>query len=300
MNVLVIGNGFDLDLGLKTKYSDFAQSSIWESRYCNYDKDMDNLASYLYELAVEKTRWFDIEDGITRYVQEKESKYDYSKVEEDRYFFDCLVGDFSAYLYGLIFDNINKESLAFRMSKVIKENNYFDSIYSFNFLLYNNDMINVMFGKSPIFIHNNLYDLVIGIAEDGCKSREYSFLKKANHLPPLQSTNILFDLEKADEVVIFGHSVNAIDKIYFEDCFRKASENVDRKPKKRITIITYDNNSILEISNNIADMGVSLTRLRSNCMLEFIATKGAYDSDNKEKIASLMERLENGQSKKEN
>lgn len=28
-NIFVIGNGFDLDLGLKTKYSDFAHSDFW-------------------------------------------------------------------------------------------------------------------------------------------------------------------------------------------------------------------------------------------------------------------------------
>ena len=28
-SILVIGNGFDLDLGLKTKYSDFAKSNYW-------------------------------------------------------------------------------------------------------------------------------------------------------------------------------------------------------------------------------------------------------------------------------
>lgn len=28
-NVLIIGNGFDLDLGLPTRYSDFAKSEYW-------------------------------------------------------------------------------------------------------------------------------------------------------------------------------------------------------------------------------------------------------------------------------
>ena len=28
-NVLIIGNGFDLDLGLPTRYSDFAESNYW-------------------------------------------------------------------------------------------------------------------------------------------------------------------------------------------------------------------------------------------------------------------------------
>lgn len=28
-NILILGNGFDLDLGLPTKYSDFANSEYW-------------------------------------------------------------------------------------------------------------------------------------------------------------------------------------------------------------------------------------------------------------------------------
>ena len=27
--VLIIGNGFDIDLGLKSRYSDFAKSQLW-------------------------------------------------------------------------------------------------------------------------------------------------------------------------------------------------------------------------------------------------------------------------------
>ena len=49
-NILIIGNGFDLDLGLKTKYSDFAKSDFWPKaaversflcQYLNQKKDKD-------------------------------------------------------------------------------------------------------------------------------------------------------------------------------------------------------------------------------------------------------------------
>lgn len=293
MNVLVIGNGFDLDLGLKTKYFDFVQSGMWDSFYSSFNKDSDDLSSYLYKLAEEDSRWFDIENGITKYVQEKESKQDFSKVEEDHYFFDVLLDNFGAYLFGLVLDNINKESPAYRMSEIFNKSGFFDVIYSFNHLLYN-DSIEVELGQDPVFVHNNLWDPVLGIAEDGCKSREYSFLKKVNHQPPLQSTNMLSDLKKADEVVIYGHSVNAIDKVYFEDFFRQASEETGRIPKKRVTIVTHNSESICSISENIADMGVSVTRLRNTCNLVFIATHAPFDTDNAKYLASLMERLKNG------
>lgn len=42
-NVLILGNGFDLDLGLKTKYSDFTGSDEWRK----YSSVESNLFQYL-------------------------------------------------------------------------------------------------------------------------------------------------------------------------------------------------------------------------------------------------------------
>lgn len=293
MNVLVIGNGFDLNLGLPTRYYDFAQSDDWKALYCGIDKDTDNLASYLYKLAEEDKTWFDIEKGLTMYVHDKESKRDYSKTVEDESFFKKLAKSLGDYLDEMIWENSDKYSLAYRMSEVINDGNYFDGIYSFNYLQYEN-MWEVEIWTNPVFVHNDLSDPVIGIAEDESVSRKYSFLKKSNHYPPLNSTNIIGDLEKADEVVIFGHSVNPIDKIYFEDFFMKSSEETGRIPKKRITIITLNESSMRTISDNIADMGVSITRLRSNCELEFITTDEPFSDENNEKIRLLLERIKNG------
>ena len=39
--LLIIGNGFDIDLGLRTRYSDFAKSKIWKklmANTCGFDK----------------------------------------------------------------------------------------------------------------------------------------------------------------------------------------------------------------------------------------------------------------------
>ena len=60
--LLIIGNGFDLDLGLRTKYKDFIDSNIYDEytkriqeRYSfkmNYDIESDeeiNIFSYLYK-----------------------------------------------------------------------------------------------------------------------------------------------------------------------------------------------------------------------------------------------------------
>lgn len=46
MTTLVIGNGFDLDLGMNTRYSDFAKSEYWPK---DVSSSSHNLQQYLNE-----------------------------------------------------------------------------------------------------------------------------------------------------------------------------------------------------------------------------------------------------------
>ena len=58
MITLVIGNGFDLDLGMNTRYSDFAKSEYWPKdvssssfnlkQYLNERKEMDCVSTQLH------------------------------------------------------------------------------------------------------------------------------------------------------------------------------------------------------------------------------------------------------------
>ncbi len=64
--VLILGNGFDIDLGLKTSYKDF-----WQSEYCpkNYPAP---LIKYLNECWVDdlgKVRWYDLENAFMAYYR---------------------------------------------------------------------------------------------------------------------------------------------------------------------------------------------------------------------------------------
>lgn len=70
--VLVLGNGFDLDLGLKTSYKDF-----WESDYCpkNYPAPIIKHLNEHLGNDVEIVRWYDLENEFFYY---------YNKIEENR------------------------------------------------------------------------------------------------------------------------------------------------------------------------------------------------------------------------
>lgn len=63
--VLILGNGFDLDLGLKTSYKDF-----WESKYCpkDYPAPLIRHLNSKWGDELESVRWYDLENELLEYA----------------------------------------------------------------------------------------------------------------------------------------------------------------------------------------------------------------------------------------
>ncbi len=64
--VLVLGNGFDLDLGLKTSYKDF-----WESEFCpkDYPAPLIKHLNERWDDDLEAVRWYDLENELMNYYR---------------------------------------------------------------------------------------------------------------------------------------------------------------------------------------------------------------------------------------
>ena len=64
--VVILGNGFDLDLGLKTSYKDF-----WESEYCpkNYPAPLIRHLNQCWPGNLESVRWYDLENELLTYYR---------------------------------------------------------------------------------------------------------------------------------------------------------------------------------------------------------------------------------------
>jgi len=62
--VLVLGNGFDLDLGLKTSYKDF-----WESEYCpkEYPAPLIHHLNQCWPGNLDAVKWYDLENELLNY-----------------------------------------------------------------------------------------------------------------------------------------------------------------------------------------------------------------------------------------
>ena len=65
--VVILGNGFDLDLGLKTSYKDF-----WESEFCpkDYPAPLINHLNQRWPGNLEAVKWYDLENELLNYYHE--------------------------------------------------------------------------------------------------------------------------------------------------------------------------------------------------------------------------------------
>lgn len=103
-----------------------------------------------------------------------------------------------------------------------------------------------------------------------------SFLRKVNN-PGFIPSNILHDLEAADSVVFFGHSLAPIDQCYFAEFFKaQARSGLPANKSKEITIYTLNEDSGNNILTNIKNLdGVNMVNLMSNnaFSMEFTAAR---------------------------
>ena len=72
---IIIGNGFDIDLGLQSKYSQFIEGDEWKklektlNSFSTEDYLNHSLINYLQIEAYNKENWFDIEEEILQFVK---------------------------------------------------------------------------------------------------------------------------------------------------------------------------------------------------------------------------------------
>lgn len=299
MRILVIGNGFDLDLGLPTRYIDFIHSE--KSECLTRWKDIPEcLASHL--LNCSEANWFDIEETMVDYAKAKEANGNYASVlaDVDKQILKELKENFWEYVDHNFIDigNISwkehvKDSLAKTIIEMQNKTRCFDCIYSFNCFDYfycdwaSNQEIESVSGIN--YIHGTGPDFILGISDDDCKSDKLLFLKKTNQkgYPHEIISQFKSDLLKADDVFIFGHSLNRIDMVYFRDKLW----NIYLYPNNhnRITIITKDNNAANQIKENISNYGpIPFDGLSDSCQFTFLYTDNYNNSKRVEDVEDIF------------
>lgn len=263
--LLIIGNGFDLDLGRNTRYSDFAKSEFWPK----------NLNSQLYKYLDSKAhieKWFDLEGELATYVTKLNDQClaAYRSTipgiaKQDEEDFKIIVEEIISYLSVIEEHTKPKEpSLAAKVFSLVCRDRAFQKVYSFNYT----DLSILADGLNcePLFeyVHGCLtgHSAILGI-NDSVDTIEgnYDFLRKSFN-PHYASHPISYDLQDVDEVVFFGHSIGDNDYHYFRSFFkRQCKEDMERKDGRDITIFTYNEKSRMEIMHTLHKMNDGQTSL---------------------------------------
>lgn len=261
--VLVIGNGFDLDLGWNTRFSDYMQSKYWPM-----NNHPGSILAHL-ERCRHITDWFDLEYEIGVYASGMITRKDPKAAQEiNKNYFYQLVAGFKRYLLENTGKGVKADSIAAKVLGAILKNRNFSSIYSFNYTSLDDIAENLQL-VCPInyeHVHGSLRDdsIIIGAPEDVDLNDGYEFLYKtfSEHYG---SNTLIHDLRDAKEVVFFGHSLGPTDYHYFQEFFRRqCHEGLTRKEAKKITIFTYDDASRIAILKQLRTMNEKKTNLLYN------------------------------------
>ena len=287
--VFILGNGFDIDLGIKTRYSDFAKSNEWKLLMRGFAGKPGHMLLKYMKTKEFTEEWFDIEAAMLEYAIKASSNNMPYNVIEDEKDYKRLCDALGKYLNGIKYVECDCNSCAARLTRLInglKDNQY---IYSFNFTPLDKyvDYINGRIITNINYIHGTLSEsnYILGFECDDIKSirKEYSFMYKSNNIN-YKSCDLSDKMRHTHEVVIFGHSLNPIDFVYFKDYFHDIMQYDEEGENKRIlTIISRDEYSERTIKDNIRSMGISIPELAMHVKLRFIKTtnvKNKIGNDN--------------------
>ncbi len=302
---LIIGNGFDLDLGLPSKYSDFADSPEFHDlarrmHDMYFEEERKNSLVLQIQQASNNSNWFDIEEEIYKYVL-NHPYLDDNMIRHVRSEFDALKRALTNYLKRVskeLEHKANKQRLAYVLLTILQNSPLSKIDIYFNYT--NPELFMEMptyheIGKGFFtYVHGSLRydDIVLGCdLKKGEKvNRQLSFMYKYNMLN--KANHVARHILEAKEVIFFGHSINEMDFCYFREFFKDAS--AAPKPIRHLSIITYDETSERNIKDNIQNQGISVSDLYSNLWtFDFIHTKNVYDrkKEDVEKWNNMIDRL---------
>ena len=265
---LVIGNGFDLDTGLKTSYSDFVRSSYWPFNNSMGGNGHNTLGSYLQKKRLLST-WFDVEEALYSYAKcglGRATICGFDIGEHDKDDFNKLKSSLTHYLHNQekIFEK-SEGSTAIGVLYALLTCGGNLKIYSFNYT----DLRKIAgrFAVSDDFTFEHMHgsisgnDIILGIGDMSDINPHYYYFKKVA-ASNFASHPIVLDMVDSDEVVIFGHSLSANDYPYFKPYFHYLLEYSNlRKNQRKLTIFTRSEKDMIEIKRQIealTDNGITL------------------------------------------
>lgn len=255
--IVVIGNGFDVNLGLKTKYSDFIQSSAFQEEMIS-----NSLFKYLFTQYTQNNGWIDAEIELKNYTKSNPENYH----EE----FKILKQKLTQYLR----KTTNPESIdykkiytieteALKIIREIKDMNFL--ILNFNYtktcedilfhLYHGNNELYQNAKKRIIHVHGSIENnnIIFGIEDKANIDEKYIFLKKS-----VNPNFCILDVEtilqrNSEDILFFGYSLGVTDYTYFKDFFARLSL-YSIESGKSVIVFYYGQSNYFDIHKRIDEM----------------------------------------------
>ena len=311
--IVILGNGFDLDLGLRTSFRNYLNSSV-------HAKFNVNTTTFHKIDDKSKKDWGDIEGVLRKSILEVFKINDEELDEDINVTWNMIRKGWGIYLpehighvqnllnqiSGCTFKEkspINKNSCAYTFARKILN---WDSVFTFNYT----NPADLLFGKYPNgihFIHGSITphrhslcqmckienNIAIGVDSQ----RMNALIRDKELLSPIMKLHFMGegscrdDLNKAmlgaKNIIFFGHSMSITDSDYFEDFFHGIIEGliVD----KSFFFITKDSNGLSDIKKHMSEWGIVFDKLNNsgNQVFEIFTDNGVEDEDFKRCLDTL-------------
>lgn len=281
-NTVILGNGFDLDLGLKTRYRDFITSP-------QFLELMDSNLSVCKEFNLyrfikgqsELETWGGVEASLLDFVQSINTQLNNESRNTIRLQYEDLEVAIAEYLLNISYEDIRRDSCAYyllhKLHRIV-------NVYSFN---YTN--INKICNTNYDFvnrIHGTVEEknAILGVQDENIMNG-LGFVKKSYH-SNYNSRDFVKDMLASEHILFFGHSMCMSDKEYFRTLFVNSQNN----KCKHITFIVYDKNDMDMIAYNIEQISnTNLSVIRENIKIEFKFTSATFMEETKKVIDDFFE-----------
>lgn len=234
--VIIIGSGFDLNLGLRTSYTDFINSLQFKELV----EAGNSLAVYLKNKS-DMQNWIDIENELKIYSGTvfKDRNRKIFKTE-----YKSLCNALCNYINKIDYSLIKKDSSAHQMINYICRMNTNNriTIYDFNYTESVKKIMEDIGATGNIITHTKVHgsainnSIIFGVEDKAYINNDDIFLCKSASIYYDSNININRILEEAEEIKVIGHSLGETDHLYFEHLFRTQA---DRNAKSKKMLFTY-------------------------------------------------------------
>lgn len=284
--IIVLGSGFDIDLGLRNSCAEFAKSHycpVVGNEYWNYfEKTLRDEVVEWYTSGKDEKKakelcqlWQDYVKNISAFFTESSDKFTKTNLKCRR-------------------AKRARKTCAYNFLKRLKATSK-SKIYTFN---YTNpyeyvDMPQVKdlthlhgvhckdtFNK-PLMVMLQGHNIILGIdeciPEDGINNPYIHPLVKKYH-PKYKETDIITDLSNAENVIFYGFSMGVVDFSYFAEFFNAINNGCSRC--KKIYFVTYNKKGLKDFIDNLKGVNWNVDNiLPQKIIMPVYTSKGAKNKE---------------------